>query len=357
MSLDFTSRLHLVSRCVAMLLMAGAAAASFAVASASAEEPDLSDVTLNVGIFHEVQFLQIALTDHFKDTPYKIEWVRLNGAGGTMQALGAGAIDLSWGLSDVAVPNASALDVAPWTSETAPLKHIALLAPLDAAAYPSHVIVANTASGITALDQVAGHSYTYQEGGNSAAAALLALKSVGLTANDVDITLIPADSIPASVISGAVDVATVQWAQIQEALDDGTVTRLVSSYEAGFPGYTSITARTQSIEDPKKSAAIADFLTRATAYSNWRVDHLEAVAQTYVEAQQLNPDQAARAAASAATTIVPLVAGGEGVKIQTELQDALFASGFLAREVDYSQLYDDRFADAIEAGEALGATE
>ncbi|PRA51921.1 ABC transporter substrate-binding protein [Brucella pituitosa] len=351
---DFSHRLVSIGRHFATLLVAGAAFCA-APSFASAQEPDLSGVTLNVGIFQEVQFLQIDLTNDFKNTPYKIEWVRLNGAGGTMQALGAGAIDLSWGLSDVSLPNASALDKVPWTSTNAPLKHIALLKPLDNAAYPSHVIVANAKTGIKDLKEVKGHTFAYQEGGNSAATALLGLQKVGLTAKDVEITRIPADSIPASVISGAVDVATVQWGQIQEALDKGTVKWLASADEVGFPGYTSITARTKSIEDAKKGAAIRDFLKRATAYSLWRRNHLDAIAQTYVKAQQLNPEQAKKAAAGAATVVLPLSADGEAVKVEAELIDRLYKAGFLSREVDYAPLVDARYTDVIKAGETAAA--
>lgn len=334
------------------ILHATITGSSLAASPQPAETANLKGVKLRVGIFHQVTYLQIKLTDHFEGTPYDIEWVRLNGAGGTMQALGGGAIDLSWGLSDVAVPNAAALDKEPWTAATAPLKHIALLRPLDAAKFPTHIIVAHKDAGVRTIADARGKTYTYQEGGNSAATALLALQQAGLTKDDVRITRIQADSIPAAVISGAVAVATVQGPQIQEALDDGTVIRLASGFEAGFPGYTSITARTASIEDPKISAAIADFLTRATAFSLWRNAHIEETAQTYVKAQQLNADQASRAASAGASTILPFTPGGEAVTVQTDLQKRLHASGFLAKPVDYSALYDDRFSDAIIKGQS-----
>jgi len=328
------------------VMMALAFAASGAWRAEAA--PDLTRVTLRVGIFQDVTREAIEATDFLKGTPYKIEWARLNGAGPTVQALGGNAIDLSWGLSDTAAPKASSEDRQNWTAANAPIKLIGLLQPVDSKAFSPSLIIAHKDSGVKTLADLRAKTYAYNEGGNANAVALLALDKAGLTVRDVQVRLLTYDATAPAVVAGAVAASPATRSRIADALADGTVQEIATENEVGFPGFVSITARTDSINDPKTGAAIGDFLTRVARYLTWAATHNEETAQAYAKAQQLTPAQALFAAKSGAYTLIPV----DGAALQKELDatKALGRIGFYPRPVDFNTIVDDRYAAAITAG-------
>lgn len=337
---------------------------AMALSGCAAEEParsagsgqvngvDVGDVTLRVGIFTDQTRAQTELTDYFKDTPYKIEWARLNGAGPTVQALYGNAIDISLGLSDTATPKAAAEAKEPWTKENAPFKIVALLKPYAPEKYPSTIIAANKSAGINTLADLRGKSYTYNEGGNANASALLALYKAGLTKADVNVQLLQSDSIASAIMSGAVQAGATSVGKVAPALADGTVKQIATAEEVGFPDYVSVTARTASLADPKLDAAIGDFISRATKYHKWSAENPDKVAPSYESTQQLTPEQALQAAHSDAKLIIPVGPNDPGTKVEDDLAGSLVKAGFLLKPIDITQFLDGRYSSQIDAGNA-----
>jgi sulfonate transport system substrate-binding protein len=218
----------------AFLLALGVATAACPAVAAQDPEPDLSGVTLRVGIFEDVTHDAVAATDFLKNTPYKITWARLNGAGPTVQALGGDAIDLSWGLSDTAAPKASSEDRQNWTADNAPIKIVALMKAVNGRDFSPSLIIANKDSGVKTLADLRGKTYAYNEGGNANAIALLALDKAGLTLKDVQIRLLTYDATAPAVVAGAVAAAPATRARIADALSDGTVRQIATDTGSGF---------------------------------------------------------------------------------------------------------------------------
>ncbi|MGV9797134.1 ABC transporter substrate-binding protein [Mycobacterium sp. NPDC003449] len=308
---------------------------------------DVGDVTLRVGIFYDVTRAQTDATDFFKNTPYKVEWARLNGAGPTVQALYGNAIDISWGLSDTATPKGAAEAKEPWTAATAPIKIVGLLKPYEPEKYPGSIIAANTKTGINTLADLRGKSYTYNEGGNANAVALLALHKAGLTTRDVKVQLLQSDSISSAIINGSVDAGSTSITRVGAAIDAGQVKQIASGTEVGFPGYVSITARSGALKDPKLSAAIGDFSERVARFQKWGAENPEEIAKAYVKTQQLTDDQALLAARSSAATLVPVGPDDPGTKDEVALMKGLLDSGFLPHPIDITQYLDNRYSEQI----------
>ncbi|WP_319446399.1 MULTISPECIES: ABC transporter substrate-binding protein [unclassified Mycobacterium] len=313
---------------------------------------DVGDVTLRVGIFTDQTRAQTELTDYFKDTPYKVDWARLNGAGPTVQALYGNAIDLSLGLSDTATPKAAAEAKEPWTKDNAPFKIVALLKPYAPDKYPSTIIAANKSAGINSLADLRGKSYTYNEGGNANASALLALYKAGLTKQDVKVQLLQSDSIASAIMSGAVQAGATSVGKVAPALADGTVKQIATADQVGFPDYVSVTARTGALADPKLDAAIGDFISRATKYHKWSAEHPEEVSKSYQTTQQLTAEQGLQAAHSDAKLIIPVGPQDPGTKVEDDLADLLVKSGFLLKPIDITQFLDGRYSAQINAAGA-----
>jgi sulfonate transport system substrate-binding protein len=305
---------------------------------------------LRVGIFQDVTREAIEATDFLKGTPYRIEWARLNGAGPTVQALGGNAIDISWGLSDTAAPKASSEDRRNWTAETAPIKLIGLLAPVDSKRYSPMLVIASKASGVTKISDLRGRSYAFNEGGNANAVGLLALDKAGLNVKDVKLRLLTYDATAPAVVAGAVDAAPATRSRVADALASGAVRELATENEVGFPGFVSVTARTGALKDPQLSEAIGDFMTRLARYLNWAATHDAETAAAYAKAQQLTPDQALFAAKSGAYRLVPVKHDGAPFKAEVEATQKLGDIGFYPRPVDFSTVVDDRYTTQIEVG-------
>lgn len=311
---------------------------------------DVGDVTLRVGIFYDVTRAQTDATEFFKNTPYKLEWARLNGAGPTVQALYGDAIDISWGLSDTATPKAAAEAKEPWTTDNAPIKIVGLLKPFEPQKYPSSIIAANTRSGINTLDDLRGKTYTFNEGGNANAIALLALHKAGLTTKDVNVQLLQSDSIAPAIINGSVQAGSTSITHVGAAIDAGQVRQIATAQEVGFPNYVSITARTKALADPKLSAAIGDFTERVARFQKWGTEHPEEIAKAFVKTQQLTDQQGLLAARASAATLIPVGPDDTGTKEEVELMGLLVAAGFLPRPVDITQFIDDRYSEQITRG-------
>lgn len=352
---DASAIRHLIGRCSALVALVGLTfaiviGAPVVVYAGSADDTDLSGVTLRVGIFQDVTREAIEATDFLKGAPYKIQWARLNGAGPTVQALGGNAIDLSWGLSDTAAPKASSEDRRNWTAENAPIKLVGLLAPVDAKEFSPSLIIAHKDAGVRSLADLRGKTYAFNEGGNANAIGLLALDKAGLTIRDVKLRVLTYDATAPAVVAGAVAAAPATRSRVADALADGTVRELATESEVGFPGFVSVTARTGSINDPKLGAAIGDFLTRLARYLKWASTHHEETAYAYVKSQQLRESEALFAAKSAAYTLTPVNADGEGFKKEVAATEKLSQIGFYPRPIDFSTIVDDRYTANIEEG-------
>ncbi|GJD53705.1 hypothetical protein OPKNFCMD_6482 [Methylobacterium crusticola] len=342
-----------LSRREALVLTAGgllAAGTSRAVAS----DVDLSGVTLRVGIFEDVRRDAIEATPFLKGIPYRIQWARLNGAGPTVQALGGNAIDLSWGLSDTAAPKSSSEDRRNWTAANAPIKLVALLKPVDVENFSASLIVAHKDAGVRTLTDLRGRTYAFNEGGNINALALLALDKAGLTLKDVQPRLLTYDATSTAVIAGAVAAAPVTRARVADALADGTLVALARDVDVDFPGFTSVTARTGAIEDPKLGAAIGDFLHRLAQYLRWAARHPEETARAYVRTQQLRDAAALFAARSSALTLVPVSPGSQEFNQEIVATEKLAKVGFYPRPVDFRTVVDDRYTARILDGDRSG---
>lgn len=340
-----------VVRCLAPVLLAFSVATAGLPAVAGQDSgSDLSRVTLRIGIFEDVTHDAVAATDFLKNTPYKITWARLNGAGPTVQALGGDAIDLSWGLSDTAAPKASSEDRQNWAVDNAPIKIIALMKAVNGNEFSPSLIIANKDSGVRTLGDLRGKTYAFNEGGNANAIALLALDKAGLTLKDVQVRLLTYDATAPAVVAGAVAAAPATRARIADALSDGSVRQIATDTEVGFPGFVSITARTAAIADPAKRLAIGDFLHRVAHYLSWAATRPEEIARSYVKTEQLTEAQALFAAKSGAYRLIPVDPDSDGYRQEVAVTQTLGRIGFYPRPVDFSTVVDPRYTGDINDG-------
>ncbi|MGH3641524.1 MAG: ABC transporter substrate-binding protein [Mycobacterium sp.] len=136
---------------------------------------------------------ELALVNgYYKDAGLDVKIEPGNGSANTAQLVAAGQIDIAY--ADSAAVMGLVKDGAKITVVSTILQ-----------SNPNQV-TALAKSGITSIDQIKGKKVAVPNGYSQAAMFPLVLKSIGLTASDIDEVNMPAESMVASLLQGQVDV-------------------------------------------------------------------------------------------------------------------------------------------------------
>src|SRR5690606_26688087 len=114
-----------------------------------------------------------------------------------------------------------------------------------------------------------------------------ALDEAGLTPDDVEIVEVPGAEVAPVFASGAVDAAVLLESQYYALSREPVVLR--DSVGLNFGLNFFVTTR-QVLEDPEKSAAIGDFLSRFVGARNW----LNAERETWIETYYVGTENLTR---------------------------------------------------------------
>jgi len=156
-----------ITACALTAAAASVASPAHAAVTRASHRPDLSGITLRVGygLVRDSSTQDIRLASGaFDHTPYAIKWASFPSSTATLEALNAGAIDVTPDTQATAVIVAQAGAKTPWTRSSAPLKIVgASVPPTDAGV----VIGVHTGSGIKKIADLKGKKVTYVPGGPS----------------------------------------------------------------------------------------------------------------------------------------------------------------------------------------------
>jgi sulfonate transport system substrate-binding protein len=295
-----------------------------AAGAATTTAADLTKVTLRVG--DQVQLTQTGLQAAGQaDTPYKIEWASFSSGPPLLEALNADAIDIG-GVGDA----------PPIFAASSGAKIKSVLATKTAQVNQGILVKGN---GITSVAGLKGKKVAVAKGSSANWVLLKALQDNGLAISDVDIAYLQPTDAQQAFANGSVD-AWVVWAPFSIQAQAQGATFGVTGDQLGIPGLTFQVASDKALADPAKSAAIADFLTRARAAQVWQRTNKDAWAQKYSELTKLPVDLARGVLAvdPVFTAIDPAV-----VSAQQAEADGFFAAGLIPTKVDFAAAVDDRF--------------
>lgn len=316
------------------LLLAGAARAD--------DAPDLSGVTLTVVTQSPQNLPGIKASGALDGAPYKVDFAVVTGTTAVVSALLSGAGDLGT-LGDFSLILAQSNAEPAWPADV-PLTNVLSLVPADPVNYPLIVTIAGKDSGIKTLADIKGKKFSYTPGGNANLQYLLTLKKAGLTPADVQPIQLDFGVGATAVANGDADLVADNIQSSSIAFEAGAKI-LATAADVGLPGINTLTANTDSLKDPKKKAAIRDFIKRYIAYNLWVIQNEQGTEQTFVSASKQTPTQAALSWKSSRQ--IPVLVDDKLLANEQSIADTVKQYGLVKRAIDVKPQFDAEFNDVV----------
>ncbi|MFC7329885.1 ABC transporter substrate-binding protein [Marinactinospora rubrisoli] len=249
---------------LALVLAAGCAAGD------DVRAEDISDVTLRVGDQTGATRALLEEAGLLDDVPYEIEWSEYAAAVNLHEALKADAIDIG---AAADAPTVSAIAggssisaVAAWSNDG---KGTALLVPEDSAA--------------RSVADLRGADVSPTTRGSIGHYLLLeALREEGLSAGDVNASFLAPVDASTAFSSGSIDAWAI-WGVYQARAVGELDARVLVDGEDLLPGYSVLSATEETLADPLRVQAIADYADRVDRAYAWGREDSDAYAEFYAE--------------------------------------------------------------------------
>jgi sulfonate transport system substrate-binding protein len=268
------------------------------------------------------------VTGAFDDAPYKVKFARFDYGPPLVQAAAAGDIDLGYVGTVPPITGAA---------QQYGFKIVATQHGADPTKAAENIIVGKD-SAIQTLSDLRGKKIAIPQGSSAHGLALLALKSVGLTPDDVDLVYLSPAAGATAFNTGKVDAWSIWNPQSAIAVRDGA--RIVAK---GLPPIDQVNnyyvATDKSLKDPVRRAALTDVLTRIARIFNWAQQNPDQYAKAIAKETGV-PLEDARATVDAypfkVTQVLP-----EDIKAEQDLSDAFLEAGEIKKPVDVASITDN----------------
>lgn len=311
------------------------AASAAATASPAA---DLSGVTLRIGQVGWSEWEEGFRAAGLLDTPYKVEFSVFQGGNLELEAIAANQLDFA--ITSEIPPifasqaanqgNFNVIGVQRWNT-----LNQELVVPKD--------------SKVKSVAELKGKKVAYVQNTTAQYFLVKMLEGAGLTWKDIEpVKLTTAEGLSA-LVGGKVDALASYGNSIIAAHQNGATT--LASAKDILSGNFPISVNTQSIEDPAKHAALADFLERLTKYYTWTQNNQEPWAE--ITAKNTNQKQN-----EVLETLVngdkqrPLALetiSEQAITSQQDIANTLTDLGLLPGKIDVSAVWSHAFDDDINA--------
>jgi sulfonate transport system substrate-binding protein len=312
--------------------LGGAAAGTLAMTGARAAIPDLAGVTLRVGTYKGL-WRPLLKSSGQLDTPYRIEWQELNNGVLHIEAINGDALDIGSG-SEIPAMFAA--------RQNSKVKFIAVLhEDLN-----SQVTLARRDAPIRSIADLKGKRVDYVRATTAHYFLARQLEEAGLGFGDIEaVNLTPADGYSAFA-SGSLDAWAIYGysGQLAVSKHGARVLKTAVGYLSGnFPVY----ANPRTIDDPQRSAAIADLLLRlqrgyAWANKNFPAYAAAQVAETHIPIADVLDQFAHRSGDYALTGVTPDIPA-----THQQVADTFLKLGVLDAPTDVRGFWDTRYNKVI----------
>lgn len=301
--------------------------------TSSTAKADLSGVTLRVAKYKGGWDLQLKLAG-LDDFPYKTEFKEFAGGNLMLQAINAGAIDIT---SCSEIPPIFAIG-----SKAA----VKIVAATKGPTVGQVVLVPKNSTAKTISD-LKGKKVGYIKATTAHYFLIEMLEEQGLTMKDINAVPISIPDGLSAFSKGDLDGWATYGYSIQQSQKQGG--RVLQSAKDILSGNFAIAAAPSAIADPGKKAAIADFLCRIKKSQDWRDSNLEKWGNSY--AKEIGVDEsmvlkdAKEGLEQRRSELLPV--SDEAIASQQKVADAFYTAGVIPSKVDVSPLWDRTFNDAI----------
>lgn len=292
-------------------------------------------LTLDVGDQKGGSEAILRAAGELENLDYKIKWSTFTSGPPLLEAVNAKAVDIG-GVGNTPPVFAAGADskitvVAAWHGTS---KGDAVLVPND--------------SKLTDPAQLKGKSVAVAQGSSANYQLVASLKKAGLGLGDVKVKYLqPADAL-AAFTSGKVDAWAV-WDPYTSQILQAKQGRVLTTGEGITNGLTFQVASPSALKDPKKVAAIKDYLERLRRAYKWVYSHESEWAQVWAKETGLPEDVALAAVKRTYTTRVAVAVDRQLIASEQEIADTFTGLKLIPRKVDFGAFTDTRFNGGLPA--------
>jgi sulfonate transport system substrate-binding protein len=293
----------------------------------AATTPNLSGVTINFADqFKEYETIFDA-TDALKGAQYTVNWSEFVGGPPIIAAETGGSVDLGDMAETPTIFAQAAGD---------PVKVVAVTKGADPKASPFAIVVPK-GSPITKVSQLRGKTIGVQEGTVEQYVLIRILQKAGIPYSAVTVDNLPVTSASTAVTNGSLDAAVLSQPLTAIDIQAGKATQLVSG--AGYTqdlGY--LTASQAALNNPKKAAALADFIKRFYKAQAALVKDPALAASTYSSTFGVSlavATAAAKSVTAVGTPVTPAIIAYHQTEANTFLQ-----LGLIPKKLNVAKIFD-----------------
>ncbi|GHE02912.1 ABC transporter substrate-binding protein [Streptomyces alanosinicus] len=286
-------------------------------------------VTLNVGDQKGGSEAILRAAGELKNLHYKIKWSTFTSGPPLLEAVNAGAVDIG------GVGNTPPVFAAGAGSK------ISVVAAWHGTSKGDTILVPDS-SRLTGPKQLKGRSIAVAQGSSAHYQLVASLKAAGLSLSDVHVTYLqPADAL-AAFTSGKVDAWAV-WDPYTSQILQARQGRVLTTGDGITNGLTFQVAAPPALKDPKKAAAVKDYLARLRRAQVWVYSHEQAWAKVWAKDTGLPYDVALASVKRTNSTRVAVAVDKPLIASEQQIADAFTELKLIPKKVDFAAFVDGRF--------------
>ncbi|MGV9426894.1 ABC transporter substrate-binding protein [Streptomyces sp. NPDC003656] len=300
-----------------------------ATAGTGTDTDGSGSVTLAVGDQKGGSEAVLRAAGELKNLKYRIKWSTFTSGPPLLEAVNARAVDIG------GVGNTPPVFAAGAGSK------IAVVAAQHGTSLGDAILVPK-GSKLTSPRQLKGRSVAVAQGSSAHYQLVASLKAAGLTLKDVKVKYLqPADAL-AAFNSGKVDAWAV-WDPYTSQVLQAKQGRVLTTGEGVTNGLAFQVAAPGALRDPKKAAAIKDYLARLRRAQVWVHDHQQEWAKVWAKDTGLPYEVALASVRRTNSTRVSVAVDKPLVASEQQIADTFTALGLIPKKVDFGDFVDPRF--------------
>ncbi|MEU6813946.1 ABC transporter substrate-binding protein [Streptomyces sp. NPDC046860] len=286
-------------------------------------------VTLSVGDQKGGSEAVLRAAGELKNLDYRIRWSTFTSGPPLLEAVNAKAVDVG------GVGNTPPVFAAGAGSR------IAVVAAWHGTSRGDAILVRD-GSELSRPEQLRGKSVAVAQGSSAHYQLVASLEKAGLRLKDVKVKYLqPADAL-AAFNSGKVDAWAV-WDPYTSQILRSKQGRILTTGDGVTNGLTFQVASPSALGNPKKAAAIKDYLARLRRAQDWVHGHQEAWAKVWAKDTGLPYDVALDSVRRSNSTRVSVAVDKPLVASEQKIADAFTELNLIPKKVDFDDFVDPRF--------------
>jgi len=306
---------------------------------------DLHGVTLRVGDEQGIFEGPLQASGLGGGTAYSVDYSNLVGGPAVVAALAGGSVDIGE-MSDPPPIFAQA--------QNEPIKIVAAQEPQNPQKQSNFAIVVKAGSPITTVKDLKGKSVSLLNGTILQYIAIRALQKAGLSYDDINpVNVNPPSGATAALQNGSVDALVTSLA-VADGLVSSGQGKIIATGAGLSRSLNYVVASDAALADPKKAAAIGDYVRRLAKAQQWVLVHPAAYRPVYAKYNAIPEDVASSVLKQLPIVYTPI---DNAIKQAQQSEANIFTSlNLIPTKLNTNLEFDTRFNPVVTAAVTTNAT-